>query len=128
AHADAVEPALGVTLDGAGCRYVQAVKDGGHDVDGVVVLATDFAAVPKDFGPGDDARVGGSTVELVAFPHLERGVEGHRPPGRVVVVGFRPAQLVDHGEVGLDVVGDPVGELHLIHGAVGAALAAGAVV
>ena len=76
--------------------------------------------------PGDDARVGGPAVELVALPHLERGVEGHGPPGRVVVVGAGSAQLVDLGQVLGQVIGDAVGELHLVDRAVGAALAADA--
>ena len=52
-------------------------------------------------GPRTDGQArmqgsAGAAVELVALPHLERRVEGHRPAGRVVVVGLRAAQLVDH--------------------------------
>ena len=79
-------------------------------------------------GPGDDARVSGAAVELVPLPHLERRVERHRPPVRVMVVGLRPAQLVEHGQVRLHVIGDAVGEQHLVDRPVRAALAAGAVV
>ena len=45
-----------------------------------------------------------------------------------MVVGLRAAEVVDHGEVLREVVGDAVRELHLVDGAVRAALAAGAVV
>ena len=45
-----------------------------------------------------------------------------------MVVGPRPAQLVDHRQVRLHVVGNAVREQHLIDRAVGAALTAGAVV
>ena len=79
-------------------------------------------------GPGDDARVGGAAVELVPLPHLERRVERHRPAVGVVVVGLRSAKLVEHRQVRLHVVGDAVEELVLVHRAVRAALAAGAVV
>ncbi len=78
--------------------------------------------------PGDDARVARAAVELVALPHLERRVERHRPAVRVVVVRLRAAELVEHRHVGLDGVGDAVRELHLVDGAVRAALARGAVV
>ena len=78
--------------------------------------------------PADDARVGRAAVELVALPHLERRVEGHRPTVRVVVVGRRPAQLVEHREARLEVVGDAVEQPVLVDGSVRAALAARAVV
>ena len=78
--------------------------------------------------PRDDARIARSAVELVALPHLERGVERHRPAVRIVVVGVRSAELVEHREVLCHVIGNAVHELHLVDGAVRAALAAGAVV
>ena len=89
-----------------------------------------ISPLPRASGrrPGDDARVGGAAVELIPLPHLERSVERHRPPVRVVVVGLRPAELVDHRQVRLDVVGDAVREQHLVDRAVGAALAAGPVI
>ena len=94
----------------------------------MAVLLADLAPRLDARRPRDDARVRGPAVELVALPHLERRVERHRPAGRVVVVGPRAAELVDHREVLLEVVGDAVGELHLVDRAVRAALAAGAVV
>ena len=79
-------------------------------------------------GPRDDARVRRAAVELVALPHLERGVERHRPAVGVVVVGLDAAEVVEHREVLVDVVGDPVEDLVLVDRSVGPALAAGAVV
>ena len=46
-----------------------------------------------------DARVRGPAVELVALPHLERGVERHRPAVRVVVVRRGATEVVELGEV-----------------------------
>ena len=63
-----------------------------------------------------------------ALPVRERRVEGPGPAGVVVVVGRRPAELVDALQVLLDRVGDVVEELVLVEGAVRAALAARAVV
>ena len=94
----------------------------------MVVLGSQLTAGLHAGGPGDDARVGRAALELVALPHLERRVEGHGPTVGVVVVGLGSAELVDHGQVGVDVVGDAVHEHHLVDRAVGAALAAGAVV
>ena len=74
------------------------------------------------------ARIAAAAVELVALPHLERRVERHRPAVRVMVVGLRASELVDHRQVRLDVVGNLVDELVLVERAVRAALAAGAVV
>ena len=45
-----------------------------------------------------------------------------------MIVGLRPAELVDHRQVRLDIVGDAVSEQHLVHRPVGTALAAGPVV
>ena len=104
------------------------VQDRGDEVDRVVVLLADLPARLRAGGPRDDAGVAGSAVVLVALPHLERRVEGHGPAGRVVVIGLRAAEVVDLGEVRGEVVGHAVGELHLVDRAVGAALAACAVV
>ena len=128
AHADPVEGALRVALDRLGRVDAEDVQDRGHDVDRVVVLAADLAPGLRAGRPRDDARVAGAAVELVPLPHLERGVERHRPAVGVVVVGPGAAEVVQLGEVLGHVVGDAVGELHLVDGAVRAALAAGAVV
>ena len=128
AHRDALDGDLRHALDRLGLLDAEAVQQRGDDVDGVVVLVADLAARAHAGGPGDDARVGGAAVERVALPHLERGVERHRPPGRVVVVGLGAAQLVQHGQVGGQVVRDAVHELALVDRAVRAALAAGPVV
>ena len=89
------------------------VQDSRHEIDRVVILAPNLASCLRADRPRDDARVGGAAVELVALPHLERRVEGHGPAVRVVVVGLRPTEIVEHREVCGDVVRDPVHELHL---------------
>ena len=100
----------------------------GHEVDRVVVLVADLALRLQAGRPRDDARVARAAVELVALPHLERRVEGHRPAVRVVVVRLRAAEIVEQRHVGLDGVGDALHELHLVDRPVRAALARGAVV
>jgi hypothetical protein len=89
----------------------------------------DLAACQDVTGPGDQQRVGDAA--LVAgkpLPVGKRRVERPRPAGGVVGVGVRPPEVLDAGQVGLDGVGDVVEELVLVERAVGAALAAGAVV
>src|SRR2546422_5973965 len=71
---------------------------------------------------------GGPAVELVALPHLERRVEGHRPSVRIVVVRLRASEVFELRDVLGEVVGDPVRELHLVDGAGRSALPARAVV
>ena len=78
--------------------------------------------------PRDDARVRGAAVELVALPHLERRVERHRPAVRVVVVGLRAAELVEHRQVLSMSSGMPLENLFSLTDPFGAALTAGAVV
>ncbi len=88
----------------------------------MVVLVAQLTPGLHPGWPRDDARVARPAVELVALPHLERRVERHRPPVRVVVVGPRAAQLVEQRQVVFDVVRDAVHELHLVHRTVRAAL------
>ena len=128
AHADPVEVALHVPADRLRRIDAERIEDRRDEVDRVVVLVADLTARRDALRPRDDARVRRAAVELVALPHLERRVERHRPAGRVVVVGPRASELVEQGQVRLDRVRDAVGELHLVDGAVGSALAAGAVV
>ncbi len=120
--------ALGVPLDRLGRLDVERVEDRRDEVDRVVVLLADLTARLHAGRPGDDARVARAAVELVALPHLERRVERHRPAVRVVVVGLRAAELVEHRQVRLDRVRNAVRELHLVDRAVRAALARRAVV
>ena len=114
AHAHALDRVLGAALHRVGEFDAQAVQERRHQVDGVVVLVPGFAAGRDAVRPGDDAGVAGAAVERVALPHLERGVEGHRPAVRVVVVGLGAAQFVQHGQVLGQVVRDAVGDLVLV--------------
>jgi hypothetical protein len=97
-----------VALDGLRSFDAETVEDRRHQVDGVVVLVPDLALGLHAGRPRDEARVGGAAVELVALPHLERRVEGHRPAVGVVVVGLRATELVEHGERRVEVVGHAV--------------------
>ena len=128
AHADPVEVGLDVALDRLRRLDAEALEDVGtrsiawwywSRISPVAVIAF-----------GQEIMHGSlrAAVELVALPHLERRVERHRPPVRVVVVGLRAAEVVDQREVRLDVVRHAVDELVLVERAVRAALAAGAVV
>ena len=119
---------LHVPLDRPRRLDADAVEDRWRDVDRVVVLVANLAPGLDPLGPGDHARIAATAVELVALPHLERRVERHRPTIRVMVVGLRAPEFVDHREVRLDVIGNLVHELVLVERAVGTALAAGAVV
>ena len=73
-------------------------------------------------GSDDAAAVG------LALPSPERGVAGEGPAPRVVVEVLRPAEVVERGEVLLQVVGHVVEELVLVDRAVRPALGARAVV
>ena len=115
-------------FDRLGRDNAEDVQDGRNDVDRVVVLVADLAPSRGTGRPGDDAGIARPSVELVALPHLEGGVERHGPAGRIVVVGAGAAQLVDLGQILSQVVRDAVGELHFIDRAVRSAFAAGAVV
>jgi hypothetical protein len=106
----------------------EAIEDGRDDVNRVVVLVPELTPGFHPGRPRDDAGVRRPTVELVALPHLERRVEGHRPPVRVVVISLRTAEIVEHSEVLLEIVVHPVEHLVLVDGAVRAALAARPVV
>ena len=129
AHADALDRDLGDPSHDIRLLDLEAVQDGRHDVDGVVVLLANLAAGLDSGRPGDDAGVGGAALEgRVALPHLERGVEGHGPAGRVVVVGLQPTELVERLDVVVHGVRNAVHEKHLVDRTVWAALAAGAVV
>ena len=128
AEAHALQRDLGEALDHLRQLHPDAVVDGGHQVGGVGELVPQLAPGLDLPGPGDDQRVGHAPLEVVALPHLERGVERPRPAHRVVVVGRRRAQLLEVLQILLDLVGDAVEELVLVDRPVGAALAAGAVV
>ena len=128
AHADAVEVGLGVALDRLRRLDSEHVEDRRDDVDRVVILLADLTLGLDARRPRDDARVARAAVELVALPHLERRVEGHRPAVRVMVVRLGATELVEQRHIRLDRVRDSVGELHLVHRTIWPTFARSAVV
>ena len=86
-------------------------------------------ADPSDGWPGsDDAGIGHAALVHLALPALEGRVAGHRPAPRIVVVGQRPADLVDAAVHLADAGSLEVRQAPLVDGALLAALGAGAVV
>ncbi len=71
------------------------VQDRRGEVDGVAVLGPDRAGVGDTGGPVDDQRVGHAALVDLPLPAPERGVAGHRPAPRVVVVDGGSTDLVD---------------------------------
>ena len=118
----------GHAVDVGGRRDAGHVEDGGHDVDGMGVLATQLAAARNPSGPVHDQRVGDATLVHLALPSPERRVAGDRPSPRVVVVAPWPAELVDAREGVFHRVGHEVPRPVVVGGPHGPALGAGAVV
>ena len=106
----------------------ERVEHGRHHVDGVAVLGADLALRLDALRPADDERIGHAAAIGFALPAAERRVAGVRPAPRIVVEVLRPADVVDGGEVLLQVVGHVVEELALVDRAVRPALGARAVV
>ena len=75
-----------------------------------------------------DARVGHAALVHLALPAAERCVARHRPTPRVVVVGARPAQLVDARPQLAASGGQTVPEAGVVDRPAHAALGAGTVV
>ena len=121
-----------ILLDAAvDLRHLQPadVEDGRDDVGAVVVLVAHFAAGLDALRPRDHQRVAGASRILgVALEHLERRRRCCRPPGRIVLVGVRPAEPVDQLEVLRELVRIAVEELVLVDRSVRAALSRRAVV
>ena len=68
----------------------------GRDVDHVMELGADLALALDSLRPVHDRAVArAAPVRGDLLGPLVRRVHGVRPADRVVVVGFRPAQLVD---------------------------------
>ena len=129
AEADPLDRVLRVAVHHVGHLDAHGLQERRHDVDRVGVLPPERADVLDLRRPGHDQRVGGAALEVrVALPHLERRVERPRPPGRVVVVGLRAAELVEQLQVLLGGVGDAVEELVLVDRPVRPAFARRAVV
>ena len=92
------------------------------------VLAADLALGLDALGPVHDEPVGHAAAVGLPLPPPEGRVSRERPAPRVVVEVLGAAEVVEGGEVLLEVVGHVVEELVLVHRAVRAALGAGAVV
>ena len=107
------------------------LQDGRGQVDHVVELLAQLAAGLEASWPVHDRRVAGAApVGGHLLGPLVRGVHGMGPPDRVVVVGVRPAEVVQprrHELRGLDRRG-AVEVDHLVEGPVQGALGRGAVV
>ncbi len=78
------------------------LEQGGQHVDGMDVLAAQGPGPVRAGRPVDDHRVGHAPFVHLALPAPERGVAGHGPAPRIVVVAERPADLVDPGHTLLD--------------------------
>jgi hypothetical protein len=111
-----------------GQLQAEALVDRRNEIGRVAELVPELGAGLDPCRPRDDQRIGDAALEVVALPHLERGVEGPGPADRVVVVGVRAAERVQVLQVLLHVVGNAVEELVLVDRAVGPALTGGAVV
>ncbi len=94
----------------------------------MAVLVPDGPGVRQSGRPRDDARIAHPALEGVPLEPPDRRVAGLSPPPRVVVVGLVAAQLVDPGQVQVDVLVATLGEAEFADRAVGAGLAGGAVV
>ena len=115
AEAHAFDRMLGVAVDHVGHLDAHGLEQRRHDVDRVGVLPPEHADILDLRRPGHDQRIRRAALEVrVALPHLERRVERPGPPGGVVVVGLRAAELVQQLEVLLRGVGDAVEELVLV--------------
>ena len=92
-------------------------------------LGSDLTGTGTEPGrPGDDARIGHSSLVHLALPTFERGVARHGPAPRVIVVAQRATDLIDAVVHLADPCRVEVGEPHVVDGAVRTALRAGAVV
>ena len=109
------------------CRFQKR----GSDVDDVVELRAELALAFDPLGPVHDGAVARSApVRGDLLGPLVRRVHGVRPAHRVVIVGLRPAELVEprHQEFGRLDGGRPVEVDHLVERAVERALGRRAVV
>ena len=127
-HRHAGDRCLLVAVDELRELQTACLEDGRHDVDGVVVLVAHLALGLDALGPVDHHRVAHAALVGVPLEHAERRREPERPSGRVVVVGLRSAEHVDHRQVLGEVVGPLVEELVLVDRSVRRSLGRGAVV
>ena len=112
-------------------RQAGGFEDRRRDVDHVVELAADLALGLDPVGPVHDRAVArAAPVRRDLLGPLVGRVHRVRPAHRVVVVGLRPAELVDlrRQELGRLDAGQAVQRRHLVEAAVGRAFGRGAVV
>ena len=128
AHRHARQRRLLVAVDDVGHLDPAAVEDRRDDVGAVVVLRADLTARLHPRGPVDHERVADAALVRVALEHPVGRRERDGPAGGVVVVGVRPAELVEVRQVVLDRVRPGVEELVLVDRPVRRALPRGAVV
>src|SRR5678816_4547785 len=112
------------------CRRLDAerVEHRGQQVDGMAVLAADLAPGLDALRPADDEWIRGAAAIGLALPAFERRVAGVCPAPRIVIEIFRAADVVDGGEVLMQLVRHVVEELAFVDRAGWPALGARAVV
>src|SRR5215472_5310354 len=79
-------------------------------------------------GPAHDEGIGHAAAIGFTLPATERCVAGMGPAPCIVIEMFRPAELVDHGKILLEIIGHVIEELVLVDRAGRPTLGAGAVV
>ena len=95
-HADALDGCLGDAVDHRRLGHPGGLQQDRGDVDDVVELVAGLTLGGDPVGPVDDGGVAGpAPVGGDLLGPLIRGTQGMRPADRIVVVGRRPAQLVD---------------------------------
>ena len=119
---------LGDAVDLGRGLHARHLEYGRRDVADMVELVADLAALPDPRRPVHDQRVADPAAVGVLLVALERGVAGHGPAQRVVVVEVGLADGVDVLEVLGQGVAHAVEVAQGVHRAEGRALLAGAIV
>ena len=112
---EALDRALADTADGAGGLDAEGRQYRGHHVNRMAVLGAHLTAGGDALGPAQNEGIAGATPIGLALPAAERGVAGVGPAPGVVVEVFRSADVIDGGQVLLQIFGHVVEELALIH-------------
>ena len=111
-----------------GRRDTGEFQDRRRQVDDVVELVPDGAAVLDSLRPRDDQRIAHAAAMGVALVELQRRVRRLRPAPRIVLIALGPADLVDLGAVDGGAVGQTVEPAQHVDGALRSAIDRGAVV